>query len=166
MTLKSFRTLSIKSFYRYKTYRNPNGGKTSHPRSGRRWPIIHRRMVFKLTEFSRPELESQLSETDRNFATIRSSDSSKNFDRIRHHLIIGSFDQGRISVKELKLVYDNLRNTAVGHDDVQNKSLKRYAKLFILQLLVLYNTSFALGYVSPAWKLAHIILMHKPDKDA
>ena len=71
----------------------------------------------------------------------------------------------QISAKELKFVLDNLGNTAIGHDCVHNKCLKRYTRLLVAHLLALYNSSFALGYVPSAWKLAHIILIHKPDKD-
>lgn len=71
----------------------------------------------------------------------------------------------RITAKELKGVLDNLGNTAIGHDGIHNKCLKRHSKLLVSHLLALFNSSFALGYVPPAWKLAHIILIHKPDKD-
>ena len=71
----------------------------------------------------------------------------------------------RITERELKHVLDNLGNTAVGHDGVHNKCLKRHTKPLIYHLLTLYNSSFALGHVPPDWKTAHIILIHKPDKD-
>lgn len=70
-----------------------------------------------------------------------------------------------ITKKELKSVLDNLGNTAVGHDGVHNKCLKRHSRLLVSHLLALYNSSLALGHVPSAWKLAHIILIHKPDKD-
>lgn len=71
----------------------------------------------------------------------------------------------RITKKELKSVLDNLGNTAVGHDGVHNKCLKKYTKLFISHLLALYNSSFNVSYIPPAWKMAHIILIHKEGKD-
>ena len=73
-------------------------------------------------------------------------------------------DYPRISDKELKSVLDNFGNTAVGHDGVHNKCLKRHTKLLVAHLLALYNSSFALGHVPTAWKLAYIVLIHKPDK--
>jgi hypothetical protein len=84
---------------------------------------------------------------------------------IEENRLNGKHEFPRITTKELKSVLDNLGNTAVGHDGVHNKCLKRYTKLLVSHLLALYNSSFALGYVPPAWKLAHIILIHKPDKD-
>lgn len=77
----------------------------------------------------------------------------------------GRLNFPRITKKELKFVLDNLGNTAIGHDGVHNKCLKRNTKLLVTHLLALFNSSFALGYVLPDWKLAHIILIHKPDKD-
>ncbi|CAF0955956.1 unnamed protein product, partial [Didymodactylos carnosus] len=56
-------------------------------------------------------------------------------------------------------------NTAVGHDGVHNKCLKKYTKTLLQHLLASFNSSLKLGVISPQWKLAHIILIQKPDKD-
>ena len=76
----------------------------------------------------------------------------------------GLLDFPQITEKELKYILDNLGNTAVGHDGVYNKCLKMHTKLLVKHLLALYNSSFALGYVPPDWKIVHIVLIHKPDK--
>lgn len=71
----------------------------------------------------------------------------------------------KVTRKELKSILNNLGNTAIGHDGVHNKCLKRHTKLLVSHLLGLFGSCFSLGYVPQDWKLAHIILIHKPDKD-
>ncbi|CAF1229256.1 unnamed protein product [Didymodactylos carnosus] len=78
---------------------------------------------------------------------------------------IKTFTHPKITENELKKSILKLGNTAVGHDGVHNKCLKKYTKSLSHHLPALFNSSLKLGVIPPQWKLAHIILIQKPDKD-
>lgn len=71
----------------------------------------------------------------------------------------------KITLEELVSIIRSLGNTAVGNDGVHNRCLKNGTKLLFRHLLELFNSSLSLGVIPHAWKVGHIILLPKPDKN-
>ena len=70
-----------------------------------------------------------------------------------------------VTLDEIQFVIGSLGNTAVGHDGVHNRCLKNGTTLLYCHLVELFNSSFSLGFLPSEWKLGHIILLPKPNKD-
>lgn len=67
---------------------------------------------------------------------------------------------------ELKSIINSLENKkSPGHDLIPNIVLKHLTKKSLAFLASIFNACLRLGYFPNSWKLAHIILFHKPGKD-
>ena len=76
-----------------------------------------------------------------------------------------SFQCPKVCLQELKFIIVSLGNTAVGHDEIHNRCLKNGNKLLFQHLVKIYNSSLSMGFIPEAWKLGHVILLPKPDKN-
>ena len=76
-----------------------------------------------------------------------------------------SFECPKISLQELKFIIVSLGNTAVGHDGIHNRCLKNGTKLLFQHLVKIYYSSLSIGFIPEAWKLGHVVLLPKPEKN-
>ena len=76
-----------------------------------------------------------------------------------------SFQCPKICLQELKFIIVSLGNTAVGHDGIHNRCLKNGTKLLFRHLVKIYNSSLSIGFIPEAWKLGHVVLLPKPNKN-
>lgn len=73
----------------------------------------------------------------------------------------------RVRLSEVKDLINRLKiKKACGFDDISNRLVKNVPVKFIEKLVDIFNNCLRIGYFPKAWKIAKVIALDKPGKDA